>query len=351
MAVKLLPIPYVTVFLIYYGGDNSLIIFIIRRILQAIPLLVIISIISFAIIKLPPTDYLDIYIQELKQQGNPNAELIVRDLRIRYGLDLPAWKQYLKWIGGILRGDFGVSFDQNERPVSSIIRERLPTTIAVSIATMILTYIIAIPIGVFCATHQYSWADHALSFVAFIGIATPSFLLALIVMFLVVMYTGQSVGGLFSPEFMDAPWSWAKFVDFLSHVWVPVVILGLSGTAGLMRIMRSNMLETMGQQYITTARAKGVKEGKVVWVHALRVAINPIVTIIGLSLPGIIAGEGLVSSILNLPTLGPVFIRSLQVLDMYLAGSILMILAVFVVLGNLISDILLAWVDPRIRFE
>ena len=239
-----------------------MIIFIIRRILQAIPLLVIISIISFAIIKLPPTDYLDIYIQELKQQGNPNAELIVRDLRIRYGLDLPAWKQYLKWIGGILRGDFGVSFDQNERPVSSIIRERLPMTIAVSIATMILTYIIAIPIGVFCATHQYSWADHALSFVAFIGIATPSFLLALIVMFLVVMYTGQSVGGLFSPEFMDAPWSWAKFVDFLSHVWVPVVILGLSGTAGLMRIMRSNMLETMGQQYITTARAKGVKRGE-----------------------------------------------------------------------------------------
>jgi len=325
--------------------------FIIQRILHSILLLFLVSVISFVIIQLPPTDFIDLRLEELKQEGNPNAELIMLDLRHRYGLDQPVWAQYFRWAGGLLRGDLGVSFDQNERPVSTIIMDRLPMTLALSLATMLFIYIVAIPIGIFCATHQYSPGDNAFTFIGFIGMATPSFLLALIVMFFIVMYTDMPIGGFISPEYMDAPWSFAKFINFLSHLWVPVVILGLSGTAGLIRIMRSSLLETLGQQYITTARAKGVKEFFVIYKHALRVAINPVVTIIGISIPGIISGEGLVAMIMNLPTIGPVFVRSLQVLDMFLAGSILMITAVFVVLGNLIGDILLAWVDPRIRFD
>jgi len=303
------------------------------------------------IIQLPPTDFIDLRLEELKQEGNPNAELIMLDLRERYGLDRPAWFQYFRWMGGLLQGDLGVSFDQNERPVSSIIMERLPMTLVLSLATMLFIYLVAIPIGIYCATHQYSFGDNSFTFIGFIGMATPSFLLALIVMFFIVLYTDMPIGGFLSPEYMDAPWSFAKLINMLSHLWIPVVILGLSGTAGLIRIMRSSLLETLGQQYITTARAKGVKEFFVIYKHALRVAINPIITIIGISIPAIISGEALVSMIMNLPTLGPVFVRSLQVLDMFLAGSILMITSVFVVLGNLIADILLAWVDPRIRYD
>lgn len=328
-----------------------MVVFIIRRILHAIPLLFLISIVSFAIIKLPPTDYLDLKIQEMKQRGDVNAELTIQSYRVRYGLDKPGWQQYLQWLSGLVRGNLGVSFDQNERPVLAIIKDRLPMTLVLSLSTLVFTYIVAIPIGIYCATHQYSWGDHFFSFIGFIGMAMPSFLVALILMFLVVMYSDQSVGGLFSPQFMDAPWSFAKVLDLMSHMWIPMVIIGMAGTAGLIRIMRSSLLETMGQQYITTARAKGVKESLVVYKHALRVAINPLVTIIGLSLPEVFAGEGLVSLILSLPTLGPVYIRSLQVLDMYLAGSILMLTALFVVFGNLVADVTLAWVDPRIRFE
>lgn len=325
--------------------------FIVQRIFHSILLLFLVSVISFIIIQLPPTDFIDLRLEELKQEGNPNAELIMLDLRYRYGLDRPVWEQYFRWAGGLVRGDLGVSFDQNERPVSTIIMERLPMTIILSIVTMLFIYLVAIPIGIYCATHQYSVGDNAFTFIGFIGMATPSFLLALIVMFLIVMYTDLPIGGFLSPQYMDAPWSIAKVINLLSHMWIPVVILGMSGTAGLIRIMRSSLLETLGQQYITTARAKGVKEFFVIYKHALRVAINPVVTIIGISIPGIISGEALVASIMNLPTVGPVFLRSLQVLDMFLAGSILMITSVFVILGNLIGDILLAWVDPRIRFD
>lgn len=330
---------------------RPVLVFVVRRIMHSIPLLFLISVVSFTIIKLPPTDYLDLRIQQLKMQGNVNAELTISQLRERYGLDKPGWQQYLGWMSGLMRGDLGVSFDQNERPVLSIIKDRLPMTLILSLSTLVFTYMLALPIGIYCATHQYSWGDHFFSFIGFIGMAVPSFLLALIIMFLVVMYTDQSVGGLFSKEYIDAPWSMGKVLDLMSHMWIPMVIIGTSGTAGLIRIMRSSLLDTMGQQYITTARAKGVKEIWVVYKHALRVAINPMITIIGLSFPAIIAGEGLVSLIMNLPTLGPVYIQALQVLDMYLAGSFLMITAVFVVLGNLVADVLLAWVDPRIRFE
>jgi peptide/nickel transport system permease protein len=327
------------------------VVFMARRVLAAIPLLFMVSVVSFTIIKLPPVDYLDIRIAQLKAQGNPNAELVMQELRVRYGLDQPAWKQYVRWAGGLLRGDMGVSFDLNERPVIQIFKDRLPATLILTLSTLIFQYVVAIPIGIYCATHQYSIGDHIFSFIGFIGMATPSFLLALIIMFAIVMYTPFTVGGLFSPEYATAPWSLAKFINMLSHIWIPVVIIGLTGTAGLIRIMRSSLLEVLGHQYVTTARAKGVKEFWVIYKHALRVAINPIITIIGLTFPAIIAGEGLVAVIMNMPTLGPVFIRSLQVLDMYLAGSFLMVTACFVILGNLVSDILLAWTDPRIRFE
>lgn len=325
--------------------------YVIRHLIHAIPLLFLISVISFAIIKLPPANYLDIKVQQLRQQGDPNAELTIQQYKERYGLHLPGWQQYLRWMGNLLRGDLGVSFEQNERPVTAILADRLPTTLVLTLASLLVTYAIAIPVGVYCAVRQYSWLDHLFSFIAFIGMSLPGYLVALVVMFVAVMYGNQSVGGLFSPEYVDAPWSWGKFVDLLRHLWVPVIIIALTGTAGLIRIMRSSMLEVLGQQFITTARAKGVRERWVIYKHALRVAINPLITIIGLTLPGLLAGEALIAIVMNLPTMGPVYVRALQVLDMYLAGSFLLILASATVLGNLIADVLLAWVDPRIRFQ
>lgn len=333
------------------GEVSPLPAFVVRRLLHTIPLLFLISIISFTIIKLPPVNYLDIKVQELRQQGDPNAELTIQQYKERYGLHLPGWQQYLRWMGNLLRGDLGVSFEQNERPVAAILADRLPTTLVLTLASLLVTYAIAIPVGVYCAVRQYSWLDHLFSFIAFIGMSLPGYLVALVVMFVAVMYGNQSVGGLFSPEYVDAPWSWAKFLDLLRHLWVPVIIIALTGTAGLIRIVRSSMLEVLSQDYIRTARAKGLKEITVILGHGFRNALIPLVTIIGLTLPSLLTGEALIAIVMNLPTMGPVYLRALQVLDMYLAGSFLLILACTTVLGNLIADVLLAWVDPRIRFQ
>lgn len=250
----------------------------------------------------------------------------------------------------MLKGDFGISFEYN-KPVRDLIGERLALSVLLSVFTMIFTWIVSIPIGVYSATHQYSFFDRFFTFLSFTGMATPGFLLALVLLVLVLFRFGVSLMGLFSPEYINAPWSIAKFIDLLKHIWLPVIIIGFSGTGGLIRIMRGNLLDILGQPYIFTARAKGLKESKVIWRYAVRIAINPLISIAGMSLPGIIGGEMLTSIVLNLPTTGPLFYRALQMQDMYLAGTFLMFITIFLVIGNLLADLCLAWLDPRIKYE
>lgn len=324
--------------------------FIIRRIVYSLFLLFLVSIVGFTVIQLPPGDFLTVRIQELRNRGDLSAEIYAEQLRARYGLDKPFWMQYIIWITHFVRGDFGWSF-YYEKPVNELVGERIALTIVISVVTLIFTWALAIPIGVYSATHQYSWGDNLFTFLGFIGLSIPGFLLGLLLMFITVFYFNQSVGGLFSPEYVNAPWTFSKVIDLFRHLWIPVIIIGLSGTAGLIRIMRGNLLDILGQQYVLTARAKGLKESIVVWKHAVRVAINPLISSLGMSLPGIISGESLVSIVLNLPTTGPLFLEALTRQDMFLAGSFLMFLTTALVVGNFIADLALAWADPRIRYE
>jgi len=324
--------------------------YIIRRLVYSIILLFLVSIVGFTVIQLPPGDFLTIRIQELRNRGDLSAEIYAEQLRMRYGLDKPFWMQYIIWITHFVRGDFGWSF-YYEKPVSELVGERLALTLVLSIVTLIFTWALAIPIGVYSATHQYSWGDNIFTFLGFIGLSVPGFLLGLLLMFISVFYFNQSVGGLFSPQYVNAPWTLAKVIDLFRHLWIPVIIIGLSGTAGLIRIMRGNLLDILGQQYVLTARAKGLRESIVIWKHAVRVAINPLISSLGMSLPGIISGESLVSIVLNLPTTGPLFLEALMRQDMFLAGSFLMFLTIALVVGNFLADLGLAWADPRIRYE
>jgi peptide/nickel transport system permease protein len=309
-----------------------------------------VSIIGFAVIQLPPGDYLTMYVMELRARGDQSALNHLEELRARYGLDKPAYVQYWIWITHFVQGDFGRSF-KYQRPVSEMIGQRLLLTVVLTIATMFLTWVIAVPIGIYSATHQYSFADQIATTVSFIGLGTPSFLIALILLFVSSYYFGQSVGGLFSPELADAPWSFARVLDLLKHLWVPALITGVSGTAGLIRIMRANLLDTLGQPFVLAARAKGLRERVVVLKHAVRIAINPLISILGMSLPEVISGSAMVSIVLNLPTTGPLFVEALQYQDMFLAGTFLMFLTMMLVVGNLLADLALAWADPRIRYD
>lgn len=324
--------------------------FIIRRVLYIIPTLIGISIVSFIVINLPPGDYLTARISELELRGDTTSRQYLEQLKTYYGLDKPVYVQYFVWIQHMFKGDFGLSFEYN-KPVRELIGERLALTILLSLFTMIFTWIVSIPIGVYSATHKYSLFDRIFTFISFTGMATPGFLLALILLVLVLFRFGISLMGLFSPEYMNAPWSMGKFIDLLKHMWLPVIIIGFSGTGSLIRIMRGNLLDILGQPYIYTARAKGLEERKVIWRYAVRIAINPLISIAGMSLPGIIGGEMLTSIVLNLPTTGPLFYRALQVQDMYLAGTFLMFITIFLVIGNLLADLALAWLDPRIKYE
>lgn len=324
--------------------------FIVQRLLVMIPTLLLISIISFVIIQLPRGDYLTSYIAELSTSGESVDADMIASLRKRYGLDQPFYVQYFKWIWGFLHGDFGQSFEWN-KPVRVMIGDRLTLTIVISIATLLFTWAASIPIGIFSATHQYSLGDHAFTFVGFIGLATPNFLLALILMYIAYRYFGTSVGGLFSPDYVEAAWSIGKVLDLIRHLWIPVVVVGTAGTAGLIRIMRANLLDELRKQYVITARAKGVPETRLLFKYPVRIAINPLISTIGWMLPFIVSGEALVSIVLNLPTVGPVLLRALLFQDMYLAGSLVMILSCLTVIGTLISDILLVSVDPRIRYK
>ena len=324
--------------------------FIVRRLIQMVPLLFLISVVSFVLINLPPGDFLTIKIAELEARGDSGAQFMLNQYRERFGLDLPIWQQYWIWVSHFVRGDFGRSFEY-EREVSTLIGERLGFSVLLSLSTMLFAWMVAIPAGIFAATHHYKLGDNVLSLIAFLGLAVPNFLLALTLMYLSVVVFGWSVGGLFSPELVDAPWSFGKFIDLLKHLWVPVVVIGTAGTAGLMQLMRGNLLDVLRQQYVMTARAKGLPEGKVIYKHALRVAINPLISVAGTMFPAIIAGEVITSVVLNLPSIGPLFLRALQVQDMYLAGAILMFMSLFLMLGNLLADIGLALADPRISLQ
>jgi peptide/nickel transport system permease protein len=324
--------------------------YIVRRTGLMIPTLVVISMISFVIIQLPPGDFLTSYVAQLSQQGeSPQAEEL-QLIKERYGLGQPVYVQYWKWISGvILRNDWGQSMEW-QKPVKDLIWQRIGLTMVLSGTTLIFSWLIAIPVGVYSATHQYSLPDYLMTFISFVGVGTPSFMLALIVMWLAMSQLGLNVGGLFSKQYVLAPWSWAKFVDMLKHIWIPILILALGSTAGSLRTTRANLLDELSKPYVTTARAKGLKERKVIWKYPVRVALNPFFSTVGWSLAGLISGTTLVSMVLSLETTGPMMLRALTSQDMYLAGSFLFLLAALTVIGTLISDILLALVDPRIRF-
>jgi len=324
--------------------------FLLRRILIMIPTLIVISIIVFIIIQLPPGDYLEAMKAELEQRGEFLQEGTIEKMREQYGFGEPIVVQYFKWIFKVCQGDFGYSFRFKE-PVAPLIGERLLLTIVITLGTIILSWIIAFPIGIYSAIRQYSLGDYVATFLGFIGLSVPSFLLALICMFLGFKYFGLSVGGLFSNEYANAPWSWGKFLDMLNHIWVPILVVGASGTAGLIRILRANLLDELPKAYVTTARSGGLSESKLLMRYPVRVALNPFVSTLGYLLPELISGATIVSIVLSLPTAGPILLEALQSQDMYLAGAFVMLLAFLTIIGTLLSDILLAVLDPRIRYQ
>ncbi|NLD73552.1 MAG: ABC transporter permease [Chloroflexi bacterium] len=322
--------------------------FILRRILLSIPTLIAITIVTFIVIQLPAGDYLTNYIAQLQAQGTTIDESEIVALRQRYGLDQPMYVQFVQWVGRMLQGDFGMSFQWN-RPVRDLLGERMLLTVAISLSTLLFTWAVALPVGVYSATHQYSFWDYIFTFFGFIGRGIPSFMIALILMWVSISRFGVSAGGLFSAEFRNAAWSWERVADLLRHLWVPMLVLGIGGTAGLIRIMRANLLDELSKPYVETARAKGLPEARVLWRYPVRVALNPFVSTIGWSLPALISGGTIVSVVLSLPTAGPLLLDALLAQDMYLAGAFLLLLSVLTVIGTLISDILLAVLDPRIK--
>ena len=324
--------------------------YIFQRIIYMILLLFVLSIASFAIIQLPPGDYLNTYIANLEARKIPVNDEIIEQMRERYGLGQPFFVQYFTWMGNLLQGDMGDSFMLN-RPVNEVIGSRLGVTVILSLTTLFLVYSIAIPIGIYSATHQNSLGDYIATIFGFLGLATPNFLLALILMYLTFTYLGWSPGGLFSREYVAEDWSFGKFIDLLKHLLVPVVVIATAGTAEIIRILRGSLLDELGKQYVITARTKGVAERKLLIKYPVRIALNPIVSSIGYLLPAIISGATLTSIVMSIPTIGPILLQALQSQDMYLAGSIIMLLSALGLIGTLISDLLLVAVDPRIRFE
>lgn len=321
------------------------------RILMMIPTLFAISIVSFLIIQLPPGDFLTSYLAQLTSMGETVSEEVIEALRARYGLGSPVYVQYWTWMTGIItQGDFGMSLLWG-RPVSELLWERVSLTVMVSASSVLFIWVVAIPIGIYSAVRQYSFGDYIFTFLGFLGLATPPFMLALIALWIVFVSTGSVLVGLFSPEYIDASWSFGKALDLLAHLWIPMVILGTAGTAGTIRVIRAQMLDELHKPYVVTARAKGVSEIRLLFKYPVRIALNPFFSTLGWLLPRLIAGEILVSIVLNLPTTGPLLLGALTNQDMYLAGSFMLILSTLTVIGTLISDILLAWVDPRIRYS
>ena len=323
--------------------------YILRRTLFMIPTLFVISVISFVIIQLPPGDYLSTYAAQLSEQGDDIDLAAIEALRERYGLGQPIYVQYYKWISGILiHGDWGQSMEW-QKPVKELIWERIGLTVALSGVSLLVSWFVAIPVGVYSATHQYSVLDYAMSVISFIGTGTPGFMIALVIMWFAMTRLNLNVGGLFSQEYMLSSWNLGKVVDLLKHIWIPVVIIALNSTAGSIRTTRANLLDELNKPYVETARAKGIKESKLIWKYPVRVAMNPFFSTVGWSLARLISGQTLIAFVLSLQTTGPMMMRALMSQDMYLAGSFLLLLSTLTVIGTLISDVLLAWVDPRIR--
>jgi peptide/nickel transport system permease protein len=324
--------------------------YILKRIVFMIPTIFIISILTFIIIQLPPGDFVSTMVANSAAQGQTIDAAEMQALRARYGLGEPIHVQYVKWAGGLLQGDLGFSYTFNE-PAKALIMGRLGFTILISLSALLMTWAIAFPIGIYSAVRKYSVGDYTFTLLGFLGLAIPDFLLALVMMYIGFKYFGQSVGGLFSEQYIDAPWSFARLVDLGGHLWIPMVIVGTAGTAGLIRILRANLLDELFKPYVVTARSKGVSERRLLLKYPVRIALNPFISTIGWSLPALFSGETIVGVVLSLPTIGPLLLNALKAQDMYLAGSIILILSVLTVIGTLISDILLAWNDPRIRYQ
>ena len=322
----------------------------VHRLLIMVPTLLAISLITFVIIQLPPGDYLSTYVAELESQGETVNAAKIEFLRQQYGFDKPMHEQYLLWLAGMFKGDFGYSFEFN-LPVTEVVGDRLWLSFLVSFTTILFTWVVSFPIGVYSATHQYSWADYGLTFVGFLGLATPNFLLALVLLYVANVMFGTSIGGLMDPRYLDQAWSVEKFLSVLEHLWIPVLVIGTSGTAGMIRRLRANLLDELEKQYVVTARAKGLHPFRTLCKYPLRMSLNPFIADIGNLLPQVISGAAIVSVVLSLPTTGPMLLNALRTQDMYLAGSFLLFLAVLTVIGVFISDLLLAVLDPRIRLR
>jgi peptide/nickel transport system permease protein len=324
--------------------------FLIRRVIYMVITLFFASIIGFFLIELPPGSYLDSEISRLRNLGGNLNQDQIHSLEVRYGVNDPFYVKYWKWVSGVVVGDFGQSFEFNV-PVSQLIFGRLALSLGLSMFALIFGWAVSIPLGVYSATHRYTIPDYVITVLQFIGIAVPEFLLALVLMVFASQVLGLDVGGLFSQQYSTAPWSWDKFVDLMKHLWIPVIVVAAGSTAWLTRVMRANLLDVLNMQYVQTARAKGLQENRVIWKHAVRNAIHPLVMALGGVLPALISGEVIVSIVMNLPTSGPLFVNALIKQDMYLAITMLMFLAFLLILGNLLADLLLAWVDPRVRLE
>jgi len=324
--------------------------YIVKRVLMIIPMLISVSILVFIVIQLPPGDYLTTFIRQRESQGNMVQAEEAEALRREYGLDRPGYMQYFYWVRNIvMHGNLGRSFAWNQ-PVTVIIGSRLGATMAISFLTLIVVWGISIPIGIYSATHQYSKGDYIFTFIGFIGQAIPGFLIALALVYFVFVTTGVAMSGLFSQEYIAASWSLAKILNMLPRLFMVVLIIGLANTAGMIRTVRAMMLDELGKQYVVTARAKGVEERRLIYKYPVRMAINPLISGIGATLGGLVSGETIVSIVLNMPTSGPLLFSALQVQDMFLAGGFLLLMASFIVIGTLLSDILLSVMDPRIRF-
>jgi peptide/nickel transport system permease protein len=324
--------------------------YLVHRILIMIPTLIAISIVIFIIINLPPGDYFSTYIAELQSQGEHANVAKIAFLKAQYGFDKPLWEQYVYWAGGLLHGDMGYSF-LYDLPVNKVVGDRLLFTFIVSFTTVVFTYAVAFPIGVYSATHQYSISDYLLTFTGFLGLATPSFLLALVLLYFAHVYFGISVGGLMDPSYINRPWSWGKIGSVFAHIWIPVVVIGTAGTAAMIRRLRANLLDELQKQYVVTARAKGLHPLRILFKYPLRLALNPFISDIGSLLPQVVSSAAVVSVVMSLPTTGPMLLEALRAQDMFLAGSFLMFMAFLTVIGVFLSDLALAALDPRIRLQ
>jgi peptide/nickel transport system permease protein len=324
--------------------------YILRRLGYMVITMLIVTILGYIIIELPPGNYVESEVQRLRQMGGNLTQGQIDSLNRRYGLDQPEYVRFWLWISGFVRGDFGQAFQYN-MPVSTLIWGRLGLTLGFSFLSLVFSWVLAIAMGVYSATHRYTIPDYIITVLQFIGLAVPNFLLALLLMVFAQNVFHMEVGGLFSSAYTNAPWTMARVLDLLNHIWIPVIVIGASGTAWLSRVMRANLLDVLNMQYVQTARAKGLAESVVTWKHAFRNAIHPLIMVLGGSLPGLISGETIVAIVLNIPTTGPLYFNALIQKDMYLAGAFLVFLAMALLIGNLGADLLLAWVDPRIRYE